>query len=480
MFKWPGHVACRSVNLITTTALMFGLLIPTLAYAANYTISRSTATFDGSRVLPGDTVTLEAGVRGPLKIKSLKGTADLPILIQNDPRASSPVTLRNPTAERGGFLLDCYDCIHVVLDGTKKWVGAPAGAYCGAPNGTDGCGIRILSTAVGDAPTIYLRFAGYSSDFTVRGVEIDGNWPSTSVDGIGIRIGDQDVLGTENPGVWRKNVVFESNYVHEVQGEGFYIGPNWIVDQIRLRNITIRENLVRKTGWEGIQLKSAIEGLNRIEGNVVIDAGAAKDSFKGQHLGIQCYESKCDIIGNLVVRAGESGIGLSTQHLPESYGPLASRIFNNVSVSAGATGPLAGHGITVYTGSGAARYAAKIFNNTVVGPLGNGVNIDGGNLGAEQVVANNLIGDVGGKGLKLPDGTSVARNTIGSTSSLGFIDPSGLDFRLAAGSDAIDTGTGQVAPADDFHGVPRPQGNGPDQGAFEFVADPKPKAPTIL
>ena len=50
-----------------------------------------------------------------------------------------------------------------------------------------------------------------------------------------------------------------------------------------------------------------------------------------------------------------------------------------------------------------------------------------------------------------------------------FVDAAAFDFRLLAGSPAIDTGSATDAPSVDFDGTSRPQGNGVDMGAFEHV-----------
>jgi hypothetical protein len=48
-----------------------------------------------------------------------------------------------------------------------------------------------------------------------------------------------------------------------------------------------------------------------------------------------------------------------------------------------------------------------------------------------------------------------------------FVDAPNFDFHLAAGSPAVDAGTSDNAPTDDYDGTTRPQGSGPDVGAFE-------------
>ena len=48
-----------------------------------------------------------------------------------------------------------------------------------------------------------------------------------------------------------------------------------------------------------------------------------------------------------------------------------------------------------------------------------------------------------------------------------FVDAPKLDFHLKPGASAIDAGVADKAPANDFDGIPRPQGKGIDLGAFE-------------
>lgn len=48
-----------------------------------------------------------------------------------------------------------------------------------------------------------------------------------------------------------------------------------------------------------------------------------------------------------------------------------------------------------------------------------------------------------------------------------FVDPGQSDYHLQESSPCVDQGTSEGAPADDLEGEPRPQGNGPDIGAYE-------------
>ncbi|MFH1740497.1 MAG: right-handed parallel beta-helix repeat-containing protein [bacterium] len=52
-----------------------------------------------------------------------------------------------------------------------------------------------------------------------------------------------------------------------------------------------------------------------------------------------------------------------------------------------------------------------------------------------------------------------------------FVDPENGDYRLQRGSPAVDSGSPVITVTDDFDGTVRPQGNGFDMGAYEFVGD---------
>jgi hypothetical protein len=451
-------------------------------YAKDFFVSRATVNFDGRNVNPGDTITLQAGTRNGLTIKDLVGTRDRPILIRNDYSASRPVTIRRASAVKGGFVFDCNTCKHVIIDGTKKWRGAPDDAYCGAPNGKDGCGIRITSTANGDAPTVFLRLGGFTTDVTVRGVEVDGRWPKVGKGWAGFKLDDVTIKSDQYPGVWRQNVVLEQNYVHNTMREAFYIGPICCgsggtskgahTGGLPLRNITIQGNLVNNAGWDGIQLKSAYRGVNRINDNVVRNVGRDRSPGipDGEFMGVSCSDTQCDVFDNLVVNSGEHGFQARVSALPESEGPLRINIYNNVSVNAGLAGNRRAHGVNVIRASSkVARQVVAVYNNTIVRPRRDGIGVKGHNLASDTRIISNIVVDQGRFAVLAPKGSKIEGNGEGSMNAFEFVNPSNENFMLRPGSPARDAGASSLFADEDMNGIRRPQGDRPDIGAYEFI-----------
>ena len=439
-----------------------------LASAEDHFVAASIGSFDCSDVRPGDTVTLSGGVRGEIKITGCSGTSAAPITIRNDPASKGPTIIQRSSGGDGGFLLSCANCTETVIDGSKKWVGAPT---------TKTYGIKITMTG-GGSPGAFLSISGRSRFLTVRNVEIDGQWPRLSSDGIGIYVNDHSVKAVDNPGVWREGIVLENNYVHDVQGEGMYVGPNWHQGDLPLRNIVISGNIVENTGWEGINLKSSISGDNRIHHNVLKRVGKNIDKSDGQHTGIEVFEGGARIYNNWIEGSGEAGIAHYISNLPASYGAQIVEIFNNVIVNPGQTGPQVGHGISSSNQDGSAPISPRIYNNTIVGAEGGGIRVGARAQGG--FVRANLVAGAGDTAIGAPSAIAVTNNLTGSIADMNFVDPSALDFQLKTSSPARNTGSGSSPPTD-YLDRARPQEGAADRGAFEFnVDDVKPTPPTSL
>ena len=453
-----------SVKCMTLVAIMmsgFGAN----ALASDHYVTGQTSTFDCSAVSPGDTVTLAAGTRGPLVIKNCRGTATQRIRIRNDAGGTGPVVIRRTSGNAGGFIFSCVDCIQVNIDGSAKWVGAPA---------SETRGIKI-TMAGGGAPSAFMKVAGLSRFMTIRYIEIDGTWPSIANDGIGMSVNDHNMNTVDNPGIWREGFLIEHNYVHNTEGEGLYVGSNYNDGhELPVRDVEIRNNLIEDTGWDGMNLKYAIAGNNKIHHNVLKRVGSELDATSGQHRGMTMYEGGGSIYNNWIEKSGQAGILHFLQYLPESFGTQTCEIYNNVIVSPGQTDPSIGHGILSSNRSGAAVPLPKIYNNTVIGANGDGIRV--GDRAAGGFVRDNIVAGAAGVPIGAPGNVVQENNRAGSISNMGFANAAANDYRLTPGSPARNAG-GAGFPPTDYLDVPRPQEGAADQGAFEYDADANNDAP---
>jgi hypothetical protein len=442
-----------------------------VASAAERFVTSSQSSVDCSSVRPGDEIVLAAGERGSLAIEGCRGTEDDPIVIRNDADGNGPTVIRRESGQSGGFVFWCKSCSHVRIDGSTKWKGAPPGLTHG---------IKVTMGG-GGSPTAFIQVNGRSSNLVIRNVEVDGRWPADSSNGIGIQINDHNIKAADNPGAWMENILLENNYVHDVEGEGMYVGPNWSDGDLPLRNIEIRRNVVENTGWDGIQLKAAIAGTNSIHHNVCRNVGINVDNTSegNQFLGISIGHGTGDIHHNLVEGAGSSGISAYVFKLPIStgIGPFNWHIYANVVVKTrGSYGE--GAGITVGSQDGSVKGTAFVYNNTVVDNR-KGIDLNS-NVLSGSVVSNNIIASSGS--VSAPSAVTATNNRIGEISSMRFANASAGDFRLTADSPAKNAATGPHTSETDFDGVSRPQGHAVDQGAFEYVDGafvPPPQPPVI-
>lgn len=439
------------------------------------------ASFEGG-VQPGDKLVLTGSSRGTIKFANCYGTVQNPITISNDTSQSGPLVI---TKTGDGFGSECRNCEHVVIDGTGKWKGAPAGV-CGSSIidgdwslGRNNCGI-VLRCAAG-APHSALRIGGSSKHITVKGVEVDGNFPTCGLR-IGVSVNDHDYVARS--GEWREGVRLLNNYVHDTGTEGLYVGPNQAKGgpgDLELRDNEIAGNLVERTGCDAINYKSAIAGLSKIHENYIIDTGRANaGSDSGcSGTGIELFEAGfTDIFDNYVEAPSLNSTGPGNcisqyvSFLPSGrVNNLPVRIYNNVVHNC------KGNGISsARKDTSVAVPAPTIYNNTVVYPVG-GTGIRIGPSVNSCAVRDNIVA---GKNIDAKQ-CAVASNVTGTVESQRFSDAQGNDFRLTSDSPAVNRGGTDCAAVDQV-GTERPQQGSCDPGAFEFVtgsgsAPPKPSPP---
>lgn len=479
----------QRLSLIIVLAGLLAGWAGTGAQAADHFVSPSTENVDctsfSGGVRPGDTVILGGTSRGPITFKNCVGTASSPITIRNDTSESGPLVVKQSGS---GFKSRCDDCNHVVIDGTGKWAGAPAGA-CGVnvtngrrTLGTRQCGI-VFRCESGD-PQSSLRFGRSSRNITVKGVEIDGNFPACSW-GIGISVNDHKYLLADHPGEWREGYLLRNIYIHDTGRSGIYFGPNQndrSVNDLQVRNNEIAYIYVNNTGCGGIKYKSSIEGSSSIHHNYVSNTGRSTGGSNSgcTSNGIVLYDGGyTDVHSNYVESPSQNSTGLGNciSHVSHSLskskvGTVPANIYNNTVHNC------KGNGIAVFrSGSSVSAPVPTIFNNTIVAPIG-GTGISVSSSIGSCIVRDNLVaGDSISAGQ-----CSATNNRVGTVDSQNFRDSSRKNFQLTASSPALDSGSTNCPPLDQLR-KSRPQGARCDQGALEGVGQnstKQPNAPTPI
>jgi hypothetical protein len=473
-----------------TTQVQFLAVFASLAFfsqanAATHVVSASTNSFDcrSEDVSSGDTLIIPGGERGPLVIRNCVGTASRPITVRNDPSSRGPVVLRRSSASSGGFLLEISNSEHVVIDGTGKWNGAPSGSHCGVVDGVPdcgGCGIRVMSVAREDQVSHHVKLRGaVNRNLVLKGIDVDGQKDTLGSAGTGVNIGDSDVLW--NGSNWIENITFENMCIRRVHGEGMYLGANWTdPPQQGLRRITVRNNYVHDTGRESIQLKSLWAGdgtnMNRVHNNIAKRSGQRNES--GQQ-GACFAATGCfsEFSYNYGEDCGLQGIQHTVQdirssHIEGSACPMIS--FNNVLWRVGVGGgTTSGRGIVASANSATDVVPAlTAYNNTIVQARDGGITASGDPGRQLADVRNNIIADccsAGGSALSLHSSYVETSNQVGTVDSMRFVNARSGDFRLTESSPAVSNASVTRYPDRDYDGVPRPQGDRPDRGAFEFA-----------
>jgi hypothetical protein len=475
-------------QLFTLGVILAGLLAAgfvSAVQAADHVVSASRSTVDcktlAGGVRAGDTITMAGGNRGGISFRNCVGTPNNRIVIRNDTSAGSRTTIQGKET----FVFECTNCEWVTIDGTGKWAGAPSGK-CGYPDGRTQCGIKIECS--NDGTNTWLRLNGSTKNVTVQGVEVDGGFPNcdSTPPGIGIGVNDHTYKLADHPGEWREGIKIQNNYVHDAASECVYFGPNQGkngIGDLQLRNNEVAYNLIENCGYDGIELKSTIQGLSEIHHNIVRNTGIGPgDNSNGNNgHGISLFESGfTDVHHNWVQNTSAAGTGGScfTQFIQNlaTVTSVPSNFFNNVAIDCHGNGISAGRKDT-----GVALPVPTMTHNTVInaGRIGMNTNsnVTGGGTIRDNIACGSAISDVSSSGRVQEE-----NNRTGSCSANGFANLSNLDLRLTEDSPAKDNGSSSEAPADDYNGVSRPQGGAHDQGAFEFVSDGavvRPEPPTF-
>ncbi|HJL18344.1 MAG TPA: right-handed parallel beta-helix repeat-containing protein, partial [Sandaracinaceae bacterium LLY-WYZ-13_1] len=415
------------------------------------------ATVELSELSPGSTVCLRADTaaeRGPLTLVGLAGTTDRPIVVRN-----------------------CDGAVRLVSPDVRSALRVPAGSHfriSGAGAVGVSHGLRLSAPSSAHA-LLLLRVHHYeiehlevdASDYAAIMAKVD---PDRSACAVGDRRSDPFVM---------EGVHIHDNHLHDVPGEGLYLGSSFYGGTTVycgetqyphvVRDVRVERNLIERTGWDGLQVGGAIADCV-IADNVVRDFGRA--AVGGQNHGIQVGAgSSCEVARNLI-----------------DGGPVGMQI-------AGLGGTVVHHNVV------AATTGQGLYVNPRPSPLPSDV-VDRGYLGPFVLAANTfvaprlggaVIADINVPGNPVPGGNRLLNNLVVSGGpgflqltdrygwdaqgnlrfddeiAAGLIGTAGVDLCLAPDSPAVDAGVdlASLGLGPDFEGRARPRGGGWDVGALE-------------
>jgi hypothetical protein len=406
-------------------------------------------------VAPGDVVCILGGDREFLRISSMTGSEESPIVIKN---CEGQVNIDND--DRGyGLTLDASRYIH--LTGT----GDEAHTY----------GFKVrASRNESDYSASCVLASDLSSDYEMDHIEAY----ECGFAGV-VSKTDPSCDQTDMSSFVQRNTRLHHLYLHDTQGEGIYFGNTGYpsragtcdgvdVDLIphTHEGVWIHDNIIEDTGWDGAQIgvspKDCYFYRNRIARVGLLNyeyqmqglqiGGGSKciitDNFlsTGPAIGIIVLDAQDTLIANNVVEAFETGIYFNDRDIPISQG---------------------------------ARYSA--IHNTVVDTKDRGIAIFG-SLSAGNAFFNNLI--VSGGEFPLSIGNEVDAESGGNlildslTDAL-FVDAQAQDYALSGSSPGVDAGVDSMAFDVDTDQFGAERDASPDAGAFEFgaTAPSQPGAP---
>jgi hypothetical protein len=411
-----------------------------------------------NKLLPGDTLFFQGGSKQYLQLKNFTGSARIPIVFSN----INGMVVINTDWYYG---IKIANCRYIRLTGT------------GDTKYFYGFMIQRVKGGAG------LSVGELSSDFEVDHVYIT----NSPIAGIYAKT-DPDCSYTSTRSKFTQyNTVFHDNYIANVGDEGMYIGSSFysgesincngkdtIVYPSILQGVRVYNNIVKYSGWDGIQVGSASSDCLIFNNLVMYDSQAGQDwQMSGILIG---GGSNCDCYNNYIYKGKGDGI--------ESLGLAGYRIYNNVIVDAGRSyfpndPSKMKYGIYVNDNSCVGGKTFSILFNDIINPKTNGIRFSS-TKSKKNLIASNAIINPGAGSNGYIVVTSAAcevalkNNFLAMNSSgAGFADTT---YSLLKSSPLIDAGySDNKGITYDYYYHPRPYGKGLDIGINEY----NPKYPPL-
>lgn len=269
----------------------------------------------------------------------------------------------------------------------------------------------------------------------ISDIEID-HIKVSNIDGIGIWIVTRPTCdGTSNLGQYEQlNTIIHNNYISDVHGEGMYIGPSkydsgfdntdCLDEKLKhadLKGVEIFNNIVERTGWDGIQVGGAVENC-KIYKNIIKDYGLEEITIHQAGLMINP-----GTVGEFYANLIEGGTG-NAIHLLGFDDFVHSNLIIDCkknAIHAGDRTPLEGK-------------SYRIANNTIINVEGRALHI----ISSESInnfFKNNLMINITDEVLFTSDNnTDISNNIITSSlDDLSFIDAENLNFTPTSDNETL-------------------------------------------
>jgi hypothetical protein len=216
---------------------------------------------DGANYSPGDTICLEPGRRQLQHFKHLHGEPGAPITITNCPEGQVLIG----TEHYYGFTFDSVSYVEISGSGSSDYE----------------FGIWVDGTAAG----VGVGVGGLSHHVEIHHLRISG------INFAGIMV--KKDFGGDPPIPYPvfDGLSIHHNWIHDVGGEGMYLGETKSPGMI-FKNVDVSYNLLQRTGWDLLQIANMVENIN-IHHNILLDGGVSQEPLHQN--GFQIGDNSGDI-----------------------------------------------------------------------------------------------------------------------------------------------------------------------------------------
>ncbi|KZN52088.1 right-handed parallel beta-helix repeat-containing protein [Pseudoalteromonas luteoviolacea] len=313
--KKPNRKAILLINILITApsfasiTTQNNLSAQTNNLHCDHYIRSAQHLIDGQNMVvkAGETLCLEAGTRGPLRVRNMQGTA------------TAPITIRN---QNGVVTFSPYE--YSIAIENSQW-------------------LRVTSTPVEGESEYGLRLGGT--------LGVGGLSEQIEIDHLEIyRARFAGMLIKTDPtcdaNTWAENfsmtgLRIHNNYIHSTEsGEGMYIGytgksRNLVCDNAlttvfphKIQDVHIFDNKLENIAADGIQLNS-VQGNAFITNNTLYRTGVSPFDPHWQNTGIQVGGDGVEVRDNLIYRSGGNGMMIDGDGI---------KVLNNHIIYAGENG----------------------------------------------------------------------------------------------------------------------------------------------